>query len=191
MKVTAFCGSPRKDGNTMDLLETVCAVLEKEGIETEIINIYESDLVGCRACDRCYVNKDNKCVFAKDKLNDYVQKMIESDGIIIGSPVYFANVTTNVKSLIDRGGRVSRANNNLLKYKVGAGVVAVRRAGALPALDAINYFYLANQVIIPGSSYWNLAMGKSRGEVTEDDEGIKTMNDLGRNMAFLLKKVRS
>ncbi|MBN2723478.1 MAG: flavodoxin family protein [Deltaproteobacteria bacterium] len=189
MKVIAFCGSPRGNGNTMALLKTVCESLENEGVETEIIDLYEGDLSGCRACDQCHVNKDMKCVIARDKLNEYVEKMAKADGILIGSPVYFANVSSNVKSFIDRAGRVGRANGNLYKYKAGAAVAAVRRAGALNVFNSINHFFLISQMFVVGSTYWNLGIGKNRGDVLGDEEGISNMKNLGQNMSWMLKKI--
>jgi multimeric flavodoxin WrbA len=135
--------------------------------------------------------KDGRCHGYKkdDIVNEYIKKMVKADGIIIGSPTYFSNVSTEAKALIDRSGFVSRMSGNLLRRKVGAAVVAARRAGALPVYSAINYFFLINEMIVPGSSYWNLGYGLKPGEVEKDEEGIKTMRDLGVNMAWLLKKL--
>jgi len=115
--------------------------------------------------------------------------MIEADGIILGSPVYFSDLTSNMKSLIDRAGYVSRANGDLLKRKIGAGVVAVRRAGAIHTFDSINHFFLINHMIVPGSSYWNIGIGRDAGDVSKDEEGLNTMENLGKNIAWLLKKI--
>ena len=192
MKVVAFNGSPRKKGNTAMLINTVFDALQKEGIETELLQLGGKDIKGCIGCMKCFEAQDNKCVTRKDEiLNEYVQKMIESDGIIIGSPTYFSNVSSEVKALIDRAGLVSIANGYLLKRKVGAAVVAVRRAGATDVFDAINKFFFINQVIVPGSVYWNLGIGLNKEEVKDDDEGMNTMKILGENMAWLLKKINS
>jgi multimeric flavodoxin WrbA len=137
----------------------------------------------------CKENKNKKCVITNDKLNDYIEKMIEADGIILGSPVYFSDLTSNIKSLIDRAGYVTRANGDLLKRKVGAGVVAVRRAGAIHTFDSLNHFFLINHMIVPGSSYWNIGIGHNPGDVNKDEEGIKTMENLGKNFTWLLKKI--
>ena len=187
MKVVAFNGSPRKEGNTHQSLSVVLAELDKEGIETELIQL--KPLNGCTACYGCFKNKDKKCTIEKDELNFYVDKMIEAEGIIIGSPVYFSNVTSDIKALIDRAGLVARANDYLFNRKVGAGVVAVRRAGATFALSAINFFFFIQQMIVPGSIYWNLAIGREPGEVKSDEEGMMTLKTLGQNMAWLLKKI--
>lgn len=189
MKVVAFNGSPRKGGNTELLIRKVLEVLEQEGTETELIQIGTMDLRGCRACYACRDNQDHRCIIDEDPLNDLLQKMIEADGIIIGSPTYFANVTSNVKALIDRAGLVSRVNGNLLRRKVGAAVVAVRRAGATNAFDAINKLFYISGMIIPGSIYWNLGIGNKPGTASEDEEGMRTMQELGENFGWCLKKI--
>ena len=115
--------------------------------------------------------------------------MAAANGIILGSPTYFSMMTSEMKALIDRSGFVGRANGDLFKRKVGAAVVAVRRAGGIPTFDAINHFFLISQMIVPGSSYWNVGIGLAKGDVEKDEEGLKTMDDLGKNMAWLLKKI--
>ncbi len=191
MKVVAFNGSPRKEGNTYLLVQRVFEEIRKEGIETEYIHFGGKPLRGCTACLKCRENKDKKCVLPDDGLNGYVAKMEEAEGIILASPVYFSNVTAEMKALIDRAGYVSKANDGLLKRKVGAAVVAVRRAGATIVYSDLNFFFGINEMIIPGSSYWNLGLGRSAGEVLKDEEGLKTMEDLGKNMAWLLKKIHA
>lgn len=188
MKVVAFNGSPRKEGNTFQALSLVMNELTSEGIETELVQLGSSPIRGCRACFKCFELKDRRCI-QKDDLNAFMEKMIESDGILIGSPTYFANVSTEVKALIDRAGLVSRANGHLLRRKVGAAVVAVRRAGGTDVYSAINYFFGINHMIIPGSSYWNLGIGRMPGEIMNDEEGVATFRDLGQNMAWLLRKL--
>jgi len=190
MKVVAFNGSARKDGNTAILIGQVFRVLEKEGIETELIQLAGSRIHGCIACMKCFKNKDQSCSVKDDNANECIEKMLGADGIILGSPTYFANVSTEMKALIDRAGMVSRANSDMLARKVGAAVVAARRAGAIHVFNSINHFFFIGQMIVPGSSYWNLGMGREKGEVEKDEEGIQTMKDLGGNMAWLLKKLR-
>jgi multimeric flavodoxin WrbA len=189
MKVVAFNGSPRKDGNTATLIRHVLAELEKEGIETETVQIGGKSIHGCIACGKCVENKDRKCVIDKDIVNDCIEKMFEADGIILASPTYFADLTPELKALIDRAGFVAGANGGLLRHKVGAAVVAVRRAGSIHVFDSINHLFTISQMIIPGSSYWNIGMGLDKGDVERDDEGIRTMHTLGQNMAWLLKKL--
>jgi len=189
MKVVAFNGSARKDGNTAILIGYVFRELEKEGIETELVQLSGSRIHGCIACMKCFENKDQCCSVKDDIANDCIEKMLGADGVILGSPTYFANVSTEMKALIDRAGMVSRANSDMLARKAGAAVVAVRRAGAIHVFNSINHFFFIGQMIVPGSSYWNLGMGRQKGEVEKDDEGIQTMKNLGRNMAWLLKKI--
>jgi len=188
MKVVALNGSPRKKGNTFHCIKVVFEELRKKGIKTELIQLGSSAIHGCRACYSCFKKKNNRCI-QKDDFNAFFMKMLEADGIIIGSPTYFSNVSTEVKALIDRAGLVSIANNHVLKRKVGAAVVAVRRAGAAHVYSSINYFFGINHMIIPGSSYWNLGVGLNPGDVLKDSEGITTFKDLGQNMAWLLKKL--
>ncbi len=190
MKVVAFNGSGRKDGNTATLIRCVLKILEEEGIDTELIQMAAKPIHGCNACRTCYETKNERCIIDDDNVNEYVQKMKAADGIILGSPTYFSMMTPEMKALIDRTGYVARANNHLFKRKIGAAIVAVRRAGGMPTFDAINHFFLISQMIVPGSSYWNLGFGNKKGEVEKDDEGLKTMETLGRNMAWLIKKTK-
>jgi multimeric flavodoxin WrbA len=189
MKVVAFNGSPRRDGNTMESIKIVLAELEKEGISTEIVQVGGKLLHGCSACGKCRQTKDMKCAFKDDEMNEFLAKMVLADGIIIGSPTYFSNVTTEIKALIDRCGYVAKGNNNALKGKVGASVVAVRRAGSNFTYSAINFFFGINEMMVPGSSYWNMTLSRDKGEVLKDEEGIRTFQTLGKNMAWLLKKI--
>ena len=191
MKVVAFNGSARKDGNTALLLRRVLRVLETEGIETELIQLAEEQIRGCNACRTCFSTKNNRCIIDNDNVNTYIRKMVEADGIILGSPVYFSMMSPELKALIDRAGYVALANDSLFKRKVGAAVVAVRRAGGVPTFDAINHFFLISQMIIPASSYWNVGFGRKKGDVKDDKEGLKIMEDLGKNMAWLLKKLKT
>ncbi|HNX29087.1 MAG TPA: flavodoxin family protein [Syntrophomonadaceae bacterium] len=191
MKVTGINGSARKDGNTAILIRRVFAELEKEGIETELIQLAGKKITGCIACGKCRENKDKRCSVNNDSFNKTFEKMLDADGIILGSPTYFADMTPEMKALIDRAGYVSRGNDELLKGKVGAAVSAVRRAGAIHTLDSINHLFLMSQMIIPGSSYWNIGIGREKGDVESDTEGMQTMQVLGQNMAWLLKKINS
>ena len=189
MKVVAFNGSARKDGNTAILINYVLAELRKEGIETEMIQLAGQKIHGCIACYQCLKNKDQQCAVKDDVANDCIGKMAEADGIILGSPTYFSDVTSEMKALIDRSGFVARANGDMFKRKVGAAVVAVRRGGEIHAFDSMNHFFLIEQMIVPGSIYWNMGFGREKGEVEKDEEGIRTMKALGQNMAWLLKKI--
>ena len=187
MKVVAFNGSARKDGNTAILIRRVLKVLEEEGIETELVQLAGEPIRGCNACRTCTQRKE-RCVIENDKVNEYVQKMGEADGIILGSPTYFSMMTSEMKALIDRTGYVARANGHMFKRKVGAAVVAVRRAGGIPTFDAINHFFLISQMIVPGSSYWNIGIGNKKGEVETDEEGMKTMETWAKTWRGCLRK---
>ena len=189
MNVVAFNGSARKDGNTAILVNTVFKELKKAGIETELFQLAGKKIHGCIACGKCYQNKDKRCVVTNDILNDCIEKMVAADGIILASPTYFTDVSTEMKALIDRAGYVARANDHMFQRKVGAAVVAARRAGAIHTFDTLNHFFLISQMIIPGSSYWNIGMGLGPGDVKKDKEGLATMKTLGTNMAWLMKKM--
>jgi len=191
MKVVALNGSGRKHGNTAILINLVFDELKKEGIETELVQLAGNPIAGCIACYKCFKNKNRRCSVDKDMLNDIIEKMLKADGIILGSPTYFSDVSSGMRAFIERCGFVARANDYMFKYKVGAGVVAVRRAGAIPAFNSIMLFLHYMQMMIPGSSYWNIAIGRDPGEVLKDEEGVQTMKTLGQNMAWLLKKVRA
>jgi len=191
MKVVAFNGSPRKDGNTVCLINHVFEVLNTEGIETEMVQVGGDLIHGCTACYQCFEKKDCRCVIKNDIVNDCIEKMRQADGIILASPTYFSDVTPELKALIDRAGFVSMANGRFLKRKVGAAVIAVRRGGEIHAFDTINHLFLICEMIIPGSCYWNMGFGREKGEVEKDEEGIRTMRVLGENMAWLLKQTSS
>ncbi len=191
MKVVAFNGSARKNGNTAILLNLVLEELQKEKIETELIQLSGRPLQGCIACYKCFKNKDFKCAVDNDVVNEYIEKMREADGIVLGTPTYFSDVSAGMKALIERSGMVSRANSDMFQRKVGAGVVAVRRAGAIHAFNSLNFFFLIGQMIVPGSSYWNIGLGREPGDVEKDAEGVQTMRTLGQNMAWLLKKLHA
>ena len=186
MKVVAINGSPRPQGNTAMLIGRVLEVLNKEGIETELVQLGGHLVHGCRACYRCFGTKDLRCSQPDDMINDCIAKMAQADGILLGSPTYVTDVTTEMKALIDRACLVAKANQEPFRRKVGAAVVAVRRAGATHVFDTLNHFFLIGQMIVPGSSYWNIAVGRQPGEVGHDEEGMRTMTVLGENMAWLL-----
>jgi len=190
MKVVAFNGSARKDGNTAILVRRVFAELEAEGIETELVQLYNTALRGCTACLKCAETQDGTCPgLPDDGLNECVAKMVAADGIIIGSPTYYANCTATTQALMERSGYATRKSGNPLARKVGAAVVAVRRGGAIHAFDSINHWFMINEMLVVGSSYWNIGIGLGKGDVENDAEGIQTMATLGRTMAWALKKL--
>lgn len=189
MKVIAFNGSARKDGNTAIMIRHVFKELEKEGIKTELVQLAGEKIQGCTACYKCFSAKNKRCVITDDIINGCIEKMEHSDGIILGSPTYFADCTAQIKALIDRAGFVSKANGEMFKRKIGAAIVSVRRSGAIHAFDTLNHFFTIGQMIIVGSSYWNIGIGREIGEVEKDEEGLLTMSVLGKNMSWLIKKV--
>jgi multimeric flavodoxin WrbA len=191
MKVVALNGSARKDGNTAMLIQVVFEELKKEGIETELIQMAGKNIQGCLACYKCFKNKDRRCSVDKDILNDIMARMEKAEGILLGSPTYFSDVTSGMRAFIERCGFVARANDYMFKGKVGAAVVAVRRAGSIQAFTSMNLFLHYMQMFMPGSSYWNIGIGRDPGDVMKDEEGIQTMKTLGQNMAWLLKKLHS
>jgi multimeric flavodoxin WrbA len=189
MKVVAFNGSARKDGNTAILINNVFKELEKEGIKCEMFQLAGKKIHGCTACYKCFDNKDKHCTIKNDIINDCIDKMLEADGIILASPTYFSNVSTEMKALIDRVGMVAIANDDMFRRKIGAGIVSVRRAGSVFAFDALNHFFLIGQMIVVSSTYWNIGIGRNIGEVNDDDEGLEIMKILGENIAWLMKKI--
>ena len=189
MKVIAINGSARKNGNTSILIEKVFGPLREEGIECEQVQLAGHEIRGCRACYKCSNKKNKRCSFEGDIVNECIGKMIEADGIILGSPVYVSDVSSEMKALIDRTCLVSRANGSFLRRKIGAAVMAVRRGGAIHAFDTMNHFFTISEMIVVGSSYWNFAFGREIGDVVNDEEGMQTMQVLGDNMAWLLKKI--
>jgi multimeric flavodoxin WrbA len=191
MKVVAFNGSARKDGNTAILTNYVLRELENEGIETELIQFSGQAIRGCLACYQCFDKIDRRCSNNNDIVNECIEKIIAADGVILASPTYFSDVSAEMKALIDRAGLVAKANDSLFRRKVGAGVISVRRGGEIHAFDTINHFFLISEMVIPGSIYWNMGFGLQKGEVENDEEGIRIMKQLGQNMAWLLKKIHA
>lgn len=191
MKVVAFNGSPNKEGNTWHAIRIVAAELEKEGIETEIIHVGNKTLQGCTACGQCMKNKNEQCVLPGDEVNEWVRKMKFADGIILGSPVHYSAIGGAMKSFLDRAFYVTSFNNGMLRHKVGASVVAVRRSGGLPAFEQLNNYLCYSEMLIPTSNYWNVIHGTTPGEAMKDEEGVQIMRVLGRNMAWLMKLVEN
>jgi len=189
MKVLAFNGSPKAEGNTFHALKMVSEPLAEAGIETQIIQVGNKAIRGCIACGKCWENQDEKCVLPGDEVNDWLQQMKQADGLLLGSPVHYASMSGTMKCFLDRAFYVSGVNGGLLRHKVGAAVVAVRRSGGLPAFNQLNNFLLYAEMLLPTANYWNVIHGTSPGEVTQDPEGMQIMRMLGKNMAWLLKLV--
>jgi multimeric flavodoxin WrbA len=189
MKVLGINGSPRKGGNTESILEMVFEPLEAAGIECEIVSIGGGKIRGCTACGACFRNKNGRCVIEDDMLNDLVARFPSVDGIVLGSPTYFADVTADMKAFMERAGFVSSANGSQLRRKAAAAVSAVRRGGAIHCLDSMNHWLHYMGTYMVGSTYWNMVYGREIGEVEKDAEGIGTMRNLGLNMAYLLDRL--
>lgn len=185
MRVVAFNGSPRKEGNTFQALKMVTDELVKEGIDVEIIHVGNQMIKGCLACGACRRNKDEKCVITGDSVNEWIQKMITADGILLGTPVYFSGIAGTMKAFLDRAFYV--ANTGVLRHKVGASVVAVRRSGGIPTFNQLNNYINYAEMVMPSTNYWNVIHGAMAGEVQNDEEGKQIMRVLGKNMAWLLK----
>jgi multimeric flavodoxin WrbA len=191
MKVLAFNGSPRKDGNTELLLKKVLEPIETAGIQTEMVQLGGKNIRGCLGCLKCMELKNNRCIIDSDFINECIEKMIAADAIVIGSPTYFSDMTSETKALIDRAGLVAFANGGLFRNKIGAAVSAVRRGGATNVMDNINKLFLMSEMIVPGSTYWNFGFGFDKGDVLNDEEGINNMVNLGERIVWLLGKIKS
>ncbi len=189
IKVVAFNESPRANGNTHQALQVVLDELAREGIGTELIDIGREDIKPCRACGSCGKNRDGRCVITEDRMNEHIQRIMEAQGVIIGSPVYFGNMTAQTKAFADRAFYVAKGNGDMFRRKVGAAVAVNRRAGALDTFDEINKLFLISQMIVPGSSYWNTVTALRPGDLAKDEEGLRTLRTLGQNMAWLLKRL--
>ncbi len=189
MRAVAFNGSPKPDGNTARLLRQALAELGAAGVETELVQVGGRPLRGCIACMKCFERRDGRCANETDEMNEFIEAMVSADAILIGSPTYYADVTSETKALIDRAGFVAGANGGLLRRKLGAAVVVNRRAGAIHAFDSINHLFLISEMIVVGSSYWNVGIGLAPGDVEADEEGVRTVRTLGRNMAWALERL--
>jgi len=189
MKVVAFNGSPRVDGNTYHGIKLVTDELNREGVETEIIHVGNQVIRGCIACNQCAKNRDEKCVISGDNVNDWIQMMKEADGIILGSPVHYASIGATMKSFLDRSFYVAGNNKSLFRHKVATALTAVRRSGGIPALDELYHYITYSEMLMPSSNYWNVIHGARPGEALNDEEGVQIMRILGKNMAWLLKLV--
>ncbi len=187
MNVVAFNGSPHKQGNTYHALKAVCAQLEAEGIETEIVWTGAHEIKACKGCNMCARNRDEKCVLPGDPVNEWIQKMKQADGILLGAPVHYAGMAAGFKAFLDRAFYVCGNNGSLLRHKVGAAVTAVRRSGGVDTMDGLYHYLTYSEMLLPTSNYWNVIHGLKPGQAEEDAEGMQTMEVLGRNMAWLMK----
>lgn len=184
MKILLINGSPKKEGNTFIALSEVQKTLEAEGVETEMIHVGHKDIHGCITCLKC--REKGKCVF-DDIVNEVAEKFKEADGIVIGSPVYYASPNGTLISFLDRLFYSTPFDKSM---KVGAAVAVARRGGTTATFDVLNkYFTISNMPIVP-SQYWNNVHGRMPGEALQDAEGLQTMRQLARNMAFLVKSIQ-
>jgi len=190
IKVLAISGSARKGGNTANLLRSVLTEMELEGMKTELVELSETKIHECITCRKCSVRRDRRCAQSDDMGNILIEKMAQADGILFGSPTDEADVSPQMKALMDRACMVAKANNHMFRHKVGAAVVSARRVGAIHTLDSLNHFFLINEMVVPGSTYWNEGIGSESGELGLDKDGIATMKALGRNMAWLLESIK-
>jgi multimeric flavodoxin WrbA len=189
MKVVAINGSPKKEGNTYHAIQVVAEQLNKENIEVEIIHIGNKVIRGCMGCGQCAKQKNEKCMYDNDEVNECIQKLKIAEGMILGSPVFFSGITGTMKSFLDRAFYVAGSNGSLFRYKVGVSVIADRRAGAVAAFTQLNNYINYAEMFMPSSNYWNVSFGTLPGEVLKDDEGVQTMRILGKNTAWLMKSV--
>ena len=186
MKIIAINGSPHKKGNTYIAIKSITDILEKAGIDTEIIDVGDNFHSGCVACGRCRTNS-NRCIF-NDAVNQILEEMETASGMIIGSPTYYAGMNGTLKCFLDR---LFMAGSPLFRHKVGVGVVAVRRAGAISVFDQINKYFSICEMITVGGNYWNMVFGAKEGECIKDDEGMQNMRVLANNMLWLLKTIEA
>ena len=186
MKVVAFNGSPRGNGNTHTAIELVTEDMAKAGVEVEIVHVGNKLIRGCLACNKCARNRDEKCVI-DDEVNGWIQKMKEADGILIGSPVHYSAIGGTMKSFLDRAFYVAGNNGSLFRHKVGAAVVAVRRSGGMPTLNQLNNFLNYSEMMMPTSNYWHVIHGTKPGDALEDAEGVQIMRVLGENFLYMLE----
>ena len=189
MKVLGISGSPRPGGNTDILVNNALEVLAAEGLETEFLSLADRPIKPCVACRGCFTSDTIRCVQEDPAFEGILDKFAQADGILIGSPVYFGSATPQIMALLDRVGYVSRKHPRLLRRKVGAAIVVARRAGQNFTFAQLNYFFLISEMIVPGSTYWNVAFGREKGEVRNDVEGMETVKNLAGNMAWLMKRL--
>jgi len=191
MRVLGISGSARSGGNTEILIKKALATLEADGIETEFLSLADRPVQPCTACRGCFNSETPRCVQPDPAFDGIVEAFARADGILLGSPVYFGSATPQIMSLIDRIGYIDRSHpkSQLLRRKVGAAIVVARRAGQNFTFAQLNYFFLLSEMIVPGSTYWNVAFGREKGEVENDAEAITTVQTLAHNMAWLLKKL--
>ena len=188
MRILGISGSPRQGGNTEIAVRHALKTISDEGLDTEFVSLAELPVLPCVACGGCRNFATPKCVQNDPNFDLILQKVIEADGLIVGSPVYFSSATPQLMALLDRIGYVTRPNL-VLRRKVGAAIAVARRAGTNFTFAQMNYFFLISEMIVPGSTYWNNAFGLKPGDVEQDEEGMQTITSLAKNVAWLVKKL--
>ncbi|MBN1911770.1 MAG: flavodoxin family protein [Pirellulales bacterium] len=189
MRVLGISGSPRKGGNTETLIRRALDALAGEGFETDFLSLAGRPVKPCTACGGCSKTKTAECVLDDPAFEGVIERFQAADGILVGSPVYFGSATPETMALLDRVGYVSRRHGNFLRRKVGAAIVVARRAGKNFTFAQLNYFFLLSEMIVPGSTYWNVGIGREKGDVEHDEEGLETIDNLAANMAWTMKKL--
>jgi multimeric flavodoxin WrbA len=189
MKVLGVSGSPRSGGNTDILVKLALEIFQEKGFETDFLSLADRPIKPCMACRGCATADGIRCVQEDPAFEGLVERFQAADGILVGSPVYFGSATPQTMALLDRVGYVARCKENFLRRKVGAAIAVARRAGQNFTFAQLNYFFLINEMIVPGSTYWNVAFGLQKGHVQEDAEGLSTVRNLAANMAWLLEKI--
>jgi multimeric flavodoxin WrbA len=179
------------NGNTQELLQFFCDRIAQEGLEAELILLSKKRVEPCVGCQQCKQTKDGTCAQKNDDFQAIFDKMRTADAIVLGSPVYFGSATAQIAGLIHRAGYVAKANGGLLAGKVGGSIVVARRAGQNFTFGQLNYFFGISDMVIPGSSYWNIAFGRNKGEVMNDEEGVKTVAHFAENVVSLVKKLQA
>jgi multimeric flavodoxin WrbA len=190
MRALAICGSPRKNGNTETLLKRALGVLDGKGIPGELVRLADQEVKPCLACGKCGAAKDRSCPgITGDGFASIFAQMLQADIIIVGSPVYFGSATPNLMALLDRAGYVAKYNGGLLSRKLGGPIVVARRAGQNFTFAQLLFWFMINDMVVPGSSYWNVALAREAGTVTDDEEALATIDRFAENLAWLGTKL--
>ncbi len=188
IQILGVSGSPRIDGNTMQLLkEALDAARDEENVETELITLVDKDIKPCDGCRSCRTTKE---CHIRDDMGSVFDKMVSADGIILATPVYFGSATSQIKALIDRAGYLAGSKGRIFENKIGGPMVVARRAGQNFTFAQLMYFFFITGMIVPGTTYWTIAFGRGKGEVLKDEEGVKTARNFGKKMAWIAKRLK-
>jgi len=182
-KVILLCGSPRPKGNTAQIMEECARIIREEGLEAEIFSLAGKNIQSCTACYQC---RDQGTCVLDDGLDDLIEKLRGAEGFIVGSPVYFGTARGDVMAALQRIGMVSMASDQFLSWMVGGPIAVARRGGHTATIQEMLMFFFINEMIVPGSNYWNMVFGREPGEVWNDQEGVGTVRLFARNVAKLI-----